>query len=130
MRATVNAQSRLIGCNDLSPVIIADKAPANVAAALKALTSHARSNSAAHRIGIKVIWHQAAAHILVRALCVFRSFFVVNGLIATHQANGFGMLLFNILRHEADLGAIIALVLIAIDRLSIIGLADFPDIIL
>ena len=85
-------------------------------------------DSAAHGARIETIRHQTAARILSRALRILRGLLVVNSLVASHEANSFGMLLFNILRHKADLGALLAFILITIDWLPIIGLANLLDI--
>ena len=59
---------------------------------------------------------------------VIRCFAVIDGFVSTSQANRVGMFFLHILSHKADLDPIIAFVIIAIDRLTIVGFADFLDV--
>ena len=45
-------------------------------------------------------------------------------------ANGFGVLLLDLLGQKADLSAVFAIIAVAIDRLAIVGLTDGPDVLL
>ena len=130
LRATVHTKSRFVGRNNRRPVFWPDETTANISATLKALTCHIRHYSSAHGVGIKAGWHQTAAHILMSALCPLRSLLVIDSLVAAHEADSLWMLFLDILSHEAKLSAIIAIVLIAVDRLSIVGLADFLNVML
>ena len=61
---------------------------------------------------------------------VIGRFLIINGLIATSQANGLWMLLFNILRHKAHVGRIITLIFVSVDGLTIVGFTNNSHIIL
>ena len=61
---------------------------------------------------------------------VFGRLVVVDGLVASSKAHSVRVMLLNLLGDQADLGARVALVVIAVDRLAIEGLTDRLDVFL
>ena len=74
--------------------------------------------------------HQTAARGPAMALGVVGRLGVVHGLIAAREAHGLGVALLDLLRQQADLGAVVALVVVAVDRLPVVRLTDGLDVLL
>ena len=71
-----------------------------------------------------------AAVSLVAAHGVVRRVAVVNSQVAVFFADGLRVILRNFLRNEANLRAGVALVIVAVNILTVVGLADLLDVLL
>ena len=54
---------------------------------------------------------------------------VVDRLVATRETHGLRVMLLDLLRQQTDLGAVVALVVVAVDRLAVVRLADRLDVL-
>ena len=60
---------------------------------------------------------------------VLSGLLIVDGLIAASQAHRLGVVLLNVLRQEADLGVLVALVVVAVNRLAVVRFANLLDVL-
>ena len=83
-----------------------------------------------HVLDVVVVGGHEAACVPLVAGGVGGGLRVVDGLVAPGEADSLGVLLLDLLRHQADLGAGVALVVVAVDRLAVVRLADVLDVLL
>ena len=73
--------------------------------------------------------HQTAARSPAVTFGVVGGLGVVHGLVATRETHGLRVMLLDLLRQQTDLGAVVALVVVAVDRLAVVRLADRLDVL-
>jgi hypothetical protein len=78
---------------------------------------------------LRGVGHAAAQRPAV-PLGVLGGVLVVDRLVATGEADSLGVFLLDLLRQQADLIGLVALVAVAVDRLPVVGLTDGADVFL
>ena len=106
-------------------------AAACIPATGKSLAHRHRANRAAHRGRVIIDANQTTASIFLGSCSpVVIHSFIHAAICRRGQTDRFGLLFLNVLRHQTDLSAVVAVVFEAVDGQTVVGLTDLLSVVL